>query len=467
MLRQLLRFLRRLIFHAWRAVRWTIGLFLFLMLIQYSSFPLGLRWNAVAVMTSDHQFDYLAWEIDAIASKAAQVLWGVQPYMSEEDRSQTVRDYMADMALAQDLENQVNAVFSDPNVSDAQAASADLRAERDSLRADLRSRQPLMEAILEGQVAAVLVDEGFGVAGQLIPPIAMHFTQVPNLLIVSPRDQIRFEVSINLDPMPIDEIAALEDRIDTAQDVSTLIVPLGGIALYPAMILETSNLRWAIETFSHEWSHHYFFMYPLGLSYDFMGEARIINETVADLFGKEIAQSVMARYYPELVTQAENVTVGTQNRVSAQQQTPDFDFGYAMNQTRMKVDHYMAHIAAMERKRDLAEIAGSIAITDAYTAITDGLIDEVEAYMEARREIFYANGYQIRKLNQAYFAFYGGYQGGIAGIGGEDPIGPAVRDIRAMSPTIHDWIVTLRSITSRDELIQVRDAMEAEQQEEF
>ncbi len=38
-----------------------------------------------------------------------------------------------------------------------------------------------------------------------------------------------------------------------------------------------------------------------------------------------------------------------------------------------------------------------------------GKIEEAEAYMEARRQVFWDNGYAIRKLNQAYFAFYGAY----------------------------------------------------------
>jgi hypothetical protein len=40
--------------------------------------------------------------------------------------------------------------------------------------------------------------------------------------------------------------------------------------------------------------------------------------------------------------------------------------------------------------------------------LAGGKIQEAEQYMEARRQIFVAHGYQIRKLNQAYFAFYGG-----------------------------------------------------------
>ena len=59
--------------------------------------------------------------------------------------------------------------------------------------------------------------------------------------------------------------------------------------------------------------------------------------------------------------------------------------------------------------------------------LADGQVAEAENYMEARRQFFWENGYHIRKLNQAYFAFHGAYAdqpGGAAGAA--DPVGPAV-----------------------------------------
>ena len=56
-----------------------------------------------------------------------------------------------------------------------------------------------------------------------------------------------------------------------------------------------------------------------------------------------------------------------------------------------------------------------------------GKINEAESYMEQRRQLFVQNGYTIRKLNQAYFAFYGAYADVPGGAAGEDPVGPAVR----------------------------------------
>ncbi|MAS32596.1 MAG: hypothetical protein CL610_01230 [Anaerolineaceae bacterium] len=409
-----------------RLLRRLPGYMLLLVLLlfglQRSTIPLELPWNAVSVIVKDHTFDYVTWEINALAAKFDQTLYGLHPFMSEAERSQYVRDYMADLARAQQLEAQVTAIYTDPTVTDPLEQSAELRAERDALRVDLVQRQGLAEAILEGQVAAVLIDEGFGTLGQLLPPLSMRFTRLPNLLAVSQRDAISLEIYINIDPLPVDEVAALEQRIDADVDVASLVVPLGGIALYPAMIAETTSIPFAADTFAHEWLHHYLFAFPLGLAYDFTGEARIINETTANLFGNAIGPQVIARYYPDLAQRSAAYTWVSQ---TGQDDAP-FDFGREMDQTRRRVDELLAA----------------------------GEVEEAEAYMEARRRLFVENGYGIRRLNQAYFAFYGGYQagGGIPGAGGADPIGPAVQEIFDRSASLHDFVVTMRGITTREEL---------------
>lgn len=399
-------------------------LILLLFGLQYSTLPFGDAWTAVALIVRDHQFDYVGWELRAISAKIEQTLWGRHPFISEQNRSQIVRDYMADLAQVQGLEAQIDALFADPAINDPESASADLRRQRDEARADLQQRQTLAESILEGQVAAVLIDEGFGTLGQLLPPISMRFTQVPNLLIVSPRDAIRFDISINIDPLPVDMISALEAQIDRQQDVSSLIVPLGGIALYPAMIVETASIPRAVDVFAHEWLHHYLFAFPLGLNYDFAGETRIINETTASIFGREIAARVLRRYYPELAPPPTPPRAGP----SADHAPAAFDFGREMDITRRRVDDLLAQ----------------------------GKVNEAETYMEERRQLFYSNGYQIRKLNQAFFAFYGGYQaeGGVAGAGGADPIGEAVQGLLDSSLSLQDWIVAMRAIITREELIE-------------
>jgi hypothetical protein len=41
--------------------------------------------------------------------------------------------------------------------------------------------------------------------------------------------------------------------------------------------------------------------------------------------------------------------------------------------------------------------------------LAEGKVEEAEQAMEAKRQFFAENGINIRKINQAYFAFYGSY----------------------------------------------------------
>jgi hypothetical protein len=86
--------------------------------------------------------------------------------------------------------------------------------------------------------------------------------------------------------------------------------------------------------------------------------------------------------------------------------------------------------------------------------LAEGKIEEAEAYMETRRKLFWENGYAIRKLNQAYFAFYGAYADSPGGAAGEDPVGPAVRALRAQSPSLAAFINRIATMTSFTELQQ-------------
>lgn len=413
----------------WRySLRYLLCTLIIIFLLPRSTLNMGDLWNAIAYEISPYYFDYINWELQALAAKTQQALFGQQGMMTETAQANFVRQYMAQVQQAQQLTVQIDALYADPTQVNPEAESAALRTQWAALRKSIREQQLTAEAILEHQVTQILLAEGFGSAGILLPPVTMHFTEMPNLLVTSPRDEIALEVSLNLVALPVDEKNALENRLDARHDISTLVIPLGGMALYPAMLAETSSIPRAVEVFAHEWLHHYLFAFPLGLHYftggeGFASETRIINETTADLFGKAMARKILARYYPDLVPPLPTETPPTPSQNTA---PPAFDFGAAMNETRITVDALLA----------------------------EGKILEAERYMEDRRRFFRDKGYVFRKINQAFFAFYGGYQGGsVPGIGGEDPIGPAVRQIWENSASPHGFVITLRDITTREDLI--------------
>jgi len=72
--------------------------------------------------------------------------------------------------------------------------------------------------------------------------------------------------------------------------------------------------------------------------------------------------------------------------------------------------------------------------------------------MEERRVFFWENGYHLRKLNQAYFAFHGAYADEPGGAAGDDPVGAAVRALRASSPSLVDFLNRISWMTSFEQL---------------
>jgi len=87
--------------------------------------------------------------------------------------------------------------------------------------------------------------------------------------------------------------------------------------------------------------------------------------------------------------------------------------------------------------------------------LSEGKIEAAENYMEERRRLFWDNGFLIRKLNQAYFAFYGAYADEAGGAAGEDPVGAAVRTLRAQSPSLASFLNRISWMWSFDQLQKV------------
>jgi hypothetical protein len=130
---------------------------------------------------------------------------------------------------------------------------------------------------------------------------------------------------------------------------------------------------------------------------------------------------VAERYYPELGAAPRGRAAPA--RVA---EASTFDFRTEMRQTRLRADELLAA----------------------------GEIGAAETYMEQRRKLFVENGYMIRKLNQAYFAFYGSYNADPDGspAAGADPVGPAVQALRARSASLGDFLRQVATISSFEDL---------------
>jgi len=371
--------------------------------------------------TRSVEFDFVSWTVDAFGIKLDQAALGSPFYFDETSRHQIVVDYLHLIDNILSAENQLNSIFADPTVHDPATASLSLRIKLDNLYARQRRLAPLAEAVLQEQISATLADLDLTTGGQPLPPVLFHITPLPYNLVISPRDKIQQVASISLIPdLSVDQQADLENRVDSGLNVSSLVVPVGGIGSYPTMVMRSTALDWLSNTIAHEWTHNWLTLQPLGLNYDSSPELRTMNETTASISGQEISVLVLKHYYPELVAEYNIQAV-------SRPLTPfpaAFDFNNEMHVTRVHADELLA----------------------------EGKITEAEAYMEQRRQFFWQNGYAIRKINQAYFAFYGAYANVPGGAAGEDPVGPAVRALRAQSATLTDFLKTIARMSSFKQL---------------
>jgi hypothetical protein len=399
---------------------------LLLLLLSYSTVRVTGINDHVHILAADFAFDFGGWTRDAIWIKFNQSAIGSPRYFTPAAQHDLVKKYLEIVAEIEKTQNQINLIYTDPTVSDPETASTALRQQLADLTRQQNAIAPFAEATLEAQVNRVLNDQGLLKGGQAIPWVLYHVTPLPNNLIISPRDKIFQQTSYQVVPdISAEQSDRLENQVDKNLGVSSLVVPIGGLATYPTMIMRTTALDWLSNTIAHEWIHLYLTQRPLGANYLASGELRTMNETTASIAGNEIGRIVMEHYYPEMLQRepeaAQLVAHATRTRPT---DAPPFDYRAEMHTTRVKVDEMLAA----------------------------GQIEAAEAYMEQRRQLFWEHGYAIRKLNQAYFAFYGAYADTPGGAAGEDPVGPAVRALRAQSATLKEFLERIAQMSTFEEL---------------
>ena len=416
---------------AWLVFQNTLTLLLVVLILVGSTLPPASSSEQVRQYTRMLEFDYVGWTVDALLLKIGQASLSTPRYLTLDEQHSVVKNYIKLVQQIDDSDYQVELIYADPKITDKPAALKPWQEKLDTLRQQRSLLGPVAEEIFQRQVSDILDELGLGVGGQPLPPVLYHTTPLPYALIISPRNVIREDNNISLDPnLTLDQMVVLEDQVEKSLNVSTLVTPIGGIGIYPTMVMSTSDLPWLGEVVSHEWTHNYLTLRPLGLNYYSSGQLRTMNETTANIVGHEVSLELLRRFYPEDLpkptpTPAPQATPQNPSQPVPTTQPPRFDFNKEMHLTRVTADQMLK----------------------------DGQIDEAEAYMEARRKVFWDHGYLIRKLNQAYFAFNGAYAdspGG--GAAGADPVGPAVQALRKQSNSLSEFLNRISWMSSFDEL---------------
>lgn len=408
----------------------TILLVILAALTGYSNPSLTNPIEKVRAHTRSLEFDYVEWMANAAVVKARAASVNLPYTIDRQTQKQIVGEYLLTTQSILDKENQLSRLYADPSITDKEAATESIREELAELYARQTELAPLAEAILQEQVTQVVAEIGLTAAGQPIPNIWYHSTPLPMALIVSPRDHIEQTANISVDTdLTLDQQIKLEEDVAQDLDVSSLVVQIGGVGVYPTMVMRSTNLPWMLNTIAHEWIHNYLTLRSLGVLYAETPELRTMNETTASIAGDEIGALVVEKYYPELKPSAsfpdlELVSLPFDRPDPGSLVRPPFDFRAQMHETRINADALLA----------------------------EGRIEEAEAYMEERRQVFLRNGYLLRKINQAYFAFHGAYADSPGGAAGEDPVGPAVRALREQSNSLAGFVKTMSWMWSFEQL---------------
>jgi hypothetical protein len=377
-------------------------------------------------IVGSHRFSILRWELGHILERSHPP--GNAGSSDSAEYLQLVTEYFALTQQIQSVESEINAVASGGKQGDLQALQQEL-ATLEGRKSGLRSN---VEWILGQQVRAAFEQEGiFNPLDRQItlpvpfPPLNFRLARPPSVLIISPRERIESIREVMLLPdVDVETAEALEQQTDRL-GVSSLVVELGGFgATYPTFVADDASLRWTLATVAEEWLHQYLAFTPLGFVYllDSTGirrdyEVATMNETVAGIVTDEIADLAYRAHYAPSATASQPPAAP-----SSEPGTPGrFDFNAEMRQIRLTVD-------------DL---------------LSKGQVDEAEQFMEERRQYLASQGYYIRKLNQAYFAFYGTYADEPTSV---SPIGVELKELRSRSVSLRDFLNQAARMTSRQDL---------------
>ncbi len=407
-----------------RLARLLLALFLLFGLVSASVPPDHDLMIEVGRVTGPHQFDFVDWLSGALGNEAKRRWQPVAVPDSQDEQRRLVQTYLDQETEIRRLRAELDALYA---ADDDGNAIDELNRELAAVRAEQAQIRPQVETILVRQVEAVLREEGFTLNGQVFTPPAFRFIEPPTGLVLSPRDRIENQHFIGLQPgLDHDTRADIEQMLDRRGDVSSYVTDIGGLGSYPTMVISHPFLPAVLEIIAHEWTHNYFFSFPTHMAWSYRVYPRLttINETAADIVGKEISRKVITRFYPDWVEQLPPLDESGQPTL---REPSEFDL--AMRRIRQRVD----------------------------TLLAEGKIEEAEAYMERERLKLVEQGHNLRRLNQAYFAFHGSYALSPASV---DPTGPQLWALRAASPSLKAFVDRVGWLNSYEDYLVWLEEME-------
>ena len=362
-----------------------------------------------------HRYDLIGWEVSNLPAKWLARLADLLPWSGDR-----VSERRAALSRYLDLTVEIRLARSelDSAVAGSPGADGDTAALQDrvgSLEAGQGSLRDTVEELLEGAVSGVLVEQGLNAAGEFVwPPVDVRLDRTPHLLVTSPRDRIERLESILLKPdVPAYSKDAMESRLLDEENLSAAVIKTGGVATYPTVIPDDADLERLLELAAHEWLHTYLFFHPLGQGLFLEDDMFTLNETLASMFGREVGRLAYERLTGERLPEPPGGDEEPEDPGA-------FSFNRFMRETRLHTDELLAQ----------------------------GDIEGAERYMEERRLGLNSHGYNVRKINQAWFAFHGTYADSPASV---SPIAGELDELRALVSGIGEMVRVMRGVSTYEE----------------
>ena len=395
-------------------IKWGIIFLTPLMLFAVTRDSLHL--SPAEQAAAPYRYDLVGWHAANFLDKWYHQLARALPWnsISEESKRRKVDEYFRLAETLSKIDSGSGLAVNEE--AGARDSGTSITPGADEIRRSLGRLRNDVEETIEATISSVVAKEGLGFWGFLFPPVDIRLTDPPKLLVTSPRDRILRKHDVLLD-----SDLEIADRAQVEADLlSALVVDIGGVATYPASIPSGRDLERTLEIAAHEWLHHYFFFKPLGQNMFDSRDMQVLNETAADVIGREIGRRALAKLGGARRPTGDE---GAGSDEVAGGREDGFDFDAEMSLTRLRVDELLA----------------------------EGEVERAEAYMEERREVFQEHGFNIRKLNQAYFAFHGTYAESPTSV---SPIGDQLHELHELVPDLGDLLGTVSGISTYREFLE-------------
>ena len=378
----------------------------------------------IAAAGSGYNLTYF--EARHLPAKWAHRIYSALPWtdIDETERKAHLNRYQN---LASELRSARNDLKTTLATGDAPTASV-AQSSVDSLIQERNGIRDAVEELLESAISSELIALGLNKNGDFIwPPVDFRIDDTPHVLVTSPRDVIqRDSVRILKPDLTEKDKERMETQIFDTANLSAVILPTGGLASFPNLVPSDYSLQALLEVSAHEWLHAYLLFHPLGRGYWSGGDMTSLNETLANLVGKEIGRTVYTKLTGENVETLEPPYMPDHDEKDSEEEEDKFDVREFMHETRHHTDELLEQ----------------------------GEIEQAEAYMETRRLELVENGHNIRKLNQAYFAFHGLYADGPSST---SPLARQIWELRQQSTDAGDLVKTLQTISNYEEFLALLD----------